>query len=107
SGTRATLRNTGGRLNEDDLSWPSPRVRRYPSTTYYQAGVGIFTVRSMVDEGVLPIDFAGGVASPHPRGAHFLFWDGSVRLLKQSIDQGVYQSLGNRADGALVSDDRF
>jgi prepilin-type processing-associated H-X9-DG protein len=64
-------------------------------------------VESLVESGTLPIQFVGGFSSYHPNGANFLFGDGSVRLLKTSIDTRVYRSLGNRADGALISDDQY
>ena len=35
--------------------------------------------------------------SDHIGGAHFLFADGNVRFLSQSIDQGIYESLSVRA----------
>jgi len=60
-----------------------------------------------VQDGILPIDYVGGFSSLHPVGGNFLFADGSVRLLKQSIDQHIYRFLGNRADGNLISDDSF
>ncbi len=61
----------------------------------------------MVEDGILPIDYVGGFLSSHPVGNNFLFADGSVRLLKHSIDQHIYRFLGNRADGNLISDDSF
>jgi prepilin-type processing-associated H-X9-DG protein len=57
--------------------------------------------------GLLLVDFVGGFASNHTRSANFLFCDGSVKLLKDTIDTRVYQALGHRADGSLVSDDEF
>ena len=44
-----------------------------------------------------------GVKSPHPGGAHLLFGDGSVRFLDESIDMWVYQYIGSKADGEVVS----
>jgi prepilin-type processing-associated H-X9-DG protein len=43
-----------------------------------------------------------GFRSVHPGGADFLFGDGSVRFLKNSIDvTGVYQPLSTRDGGEL------
>jgi prepilin-type processing-associated H-X9-DG protein len=44
-----------------------------------------------------------GFKSAHPGGAQFLFGDGSVRFLNESIDHQSYQYLGAKADGNLVS----
>ena len=40
-----------------------------------------------------------GFKSAHPGGAQFLFGDGSVRFLQESIDHQLYQYLGSKADG--------
>lgn len=41
--------------------------------------------------------------SAHPAGLHFVFCDGSVKLLSYSIDLPTYQSLGTR-NGGMVSE---
>ena len=71
SGTRATLRNTGTRINAP------------PTAT----------------------TAVGGYGSYHAGGANVAFGDGSVRFLKASINAKVYQMLGSRADGGLLSDE--
>jgi prepilin-type N-terminal cleavage/methylation domain-containing protein/prepilin-type processing-associated H-X9-DG protein len=43
-----------------------------------------------------------GFKANHTNGANFLFGDGSVRFLPQSIDHRTYQLLGNRADGIPI-----
>ena len=43
-----------------------------------------------------------GFRSLHPGGAQFLFGDGSVHLLSETIDQWTYQYLGAKADGKSV-----
>ena len=44
-----------------------------------------------------------GFRSNHTTGANFVFADGSVRLISQSIDQRTYQLLGCRDDGQPVT----
>jgi prepilin-type N-terminal cleavage/methylation domain-containing protein/prepilin-type processing-associated H-X9-DG protein len=58
-----------------------------------------------------------GFRSPHPGGVNFLFGDGSVRFIKESIDmgnihqggtqQGVYQALSTRKGGEVISADQY
>lgn len=43
-----------------------------------------------------------GFKSLHPTGANFLFGDGSVRFMPESIDHTNYQSLGGRNDGRVA-----
>ena len=78
AGTRATLRNTGARINtlEDD----SPKGHRER-----------------------PPLFVGGFGSAHPRGANFGFGDGSVRFVSETVDMDLYRHLGRRDDGELVN----
>jgi prepilin-type processing-associated H-X9-DG protein len=45
--------------------------------------------------------------SQHPGGCNFLFADGSVRFLKDSISRNIYWSLGTRANGEVVSSDSY
>jgi prepilin-type N-terminal cleavage/methylation domain-containing protein/prepilin-type processing-associated H-X9-DG protein len=59
-----------------------------------------------------------GFRSQHPGGANFLFGDGSVKFLKQTIQnygpvvngqltRGVYRNLGTKDGGEVVSSDSF
>jgi prepilin-type processing-associated H-X9-DG protein len=58
-----------------------------------------------------------GFRSPHPGGALFLFGDGSVRFLKDTIDMGssnyadrnvgVYRKLSTKAGGEVISADAY
>jgi len=48
-----------------------------------------------------------GFRSQHPGGANFVFGDGSVRFLKETINLTTYLSLGTRGNGEVVSADQY
>jgi prepilin-type N-terminal cleavage/methylation domain-containing protein/prepilin-type processing-associated H-X9-DG protein len=48
-----------------------------------------------------------GFASGHPGGANFLFADGSVKFVKNSIAMSIWWSLGTRNGGEVISSDAF
>jgi prepilin-type N-terminal cleavage/methylation domain-containing protein/prepilin-type processing-associated H-X9-DG protein len=48
-----------------------------------------------------------GFRSLHPGGANFVFGDGSVKFLKQTINLATYRGLGTRAYGEVISADGF
>jgi prepilin-type processing-associated H-X9-DG protein len=50
---------------------------------------------------------AKGFVSMHPGGANFLFSDGSVKFLKDSITLVTYCALGSRNGGEVVSADAY
>jgi prepilin-type processing-associated H-X9-DG protein len=50
-------------------------------------------------------EFVGG--SLHPGGCNFVFCDGSVQFLKETIDAEVFSSLSTRAGGEVIGADRF
>jgi prepilin-type processing-associated H-X9-DG protein len=81
SGTRATLRNTGSRINGG----------RVPP-----GGVAPIVTLGYAD--VLAV---GGFGSTHGPGANFAFGDCSVRYLNEAISPKLLQQLGHRADGEL------
>jgi prepilin-type N-terminal cleavage/methylation domain-containing protein/prepilin-type processing-associated H-X9-DG protein len=45
--------------------------------------------------------------SLHPGGCNFLFCDGSVRFIKETIDPRVFSFLSTRAGGEIISADQF
>lgn len=100
SGTRASLRNTGSRINSGDLLYsksPIPSWNEDGST-----GGGPATVPDPSN-----VDLVGGFSSHHPGGANFAFGDGCVRFLSESINRRVFQCLANRADGELIDESSY
>jgi prepilin-type N-terminal cleavage/methylation domain-containing protein/prepilin-type processing-associated H-X9-DG protein len=48
-----------------------------------------------------------GFKSKHPGGSNFLFVDGSVKFLRNSINPDIYNALGSRAGGEVISADSY
>ena len=46
---------------------------------------------------------ACGYKSRHPGGANFCLGDGSVQFLSEAIDYRVYNELGSKAGGEVVT----
>jgi prepilin-type N-terminal cleavage/methylation domain-containing protein/prepilin-type processing-associated H-X9-DG protein len=86
SGTRASLRNMGSSLK-------LPPVASSP----------VSTASDSFDN----LSFVGTFSSRHPGGANFAFGDGSVRFLKTSTSPNIRYWLANRADGEIISSDKF
>jgi prepilin-type N-terminal cleavage/methylation domain-containing protein/prepilin-type processing-associated H-X9-DG protein len=117
SGTRATLRNTGTELNKTNLdpsdlipflrslypdpSFPDPETPETPSDPSAPANIAQKKVPAA------PPITVGGFGSFHPNGANFLFGDGSVQFVRNTINSRIYKLLGNRADGVALGDDQF
>ncbi len=55
------------------------------------------------NKGAGPDDFW----SLHPGGCNFLFDDGSVRFIKETVDPRIFSFLSTRAGGEIVSADQF
>jgi prepilin-type N-terminal cleavage/methylation domain-containing protein/prepilin-type processing-associated H-X9-DG protein len=122
SGTRATLRNTGVPINAYDplsasgrfgltapgTSGPAKSTRFGNAAPPNPTQVEIYqAVKDLAEDELWPVKLTGGFSSHHNNGANFLFCDGTVRVLKKTIDGRVYRLLGHRHDGEAVSDDSF
>lgn len=85
SGSRATLRNTATQIN---------------------FGAKDFRTQGVKPEGEdKPSVYVGGFGSFHTGGAQCGYADGSVRFISQNTDAAAYSSMGERADGMLISVD--
>src|SRR5205823_5552170 len=65
SGTRATLRNTGSRINAPDPTVPGTSGGPVPIPPARSRGAGLDALESKTEQGVLPIDFVSGFSSQH------------------------------------------
>jgi len=92
SGTNATLRNTGTRLSRGG-GRTAPVVLDDPDEP---GGIDVPNP-----------DPVGGFSSGHPGGSNFLFGDGGVRFLKQSISRSVFRRLGQRNDEEVINENAF
>lgn len=105
-GTRATLRNGGTALNSDRFI-NSQIVPATPAggPTPVGAPAPTPTPAQPVNNGVNPaLVKVGGFSSSHVGGGHFVLGDGAVRFISQNVDEKLYRTLLNRADGALPKD---
>lgn len=106
SGTRATLRNTGTPLN----------AQFYANLATGISNVGVPETipgdgKTELEEGEQPLGKkavnlllqVGGFASVHPGGVNFAFGDGAIRFVSENINPKIYQQLGHRADGKLLT----
>jgi prepilin-type processing-associated H-X9-DG protein len=106
SGTRATLRNTGTVINQTAAYKPSadPWAKVFGAGTEEedqgQGGEGEGAAKG--EAGPKSKLEVGGFSSQHPGGANFVFGDGSMQFLSETIDVPLFQQLGHRDDGKLI-----
>ncbi len=108
SGTRSTLRNTGTPIGLTVASRRSGRVSGKSLETLEAssdvAETGEGTSHQPQEISGADDTYVGGFGSEHPGGALFVFGDGSVRFVPESISMAIYQRHGHRADGELIDE---
>ena len=78
------------------LNWKTPR---FPCTDNLTFGSADWQCR---------FSYASkGFKSEHTGGANFLFGDGSVKFLKQTISPIIYAALGSKNGGEVISADQY
>lgn len=87
SGTRATLRNAGEKIN-----------------LHLMALRHQFPLQGSAAATPPTAEHVGGFSSHHTGGAHFLAGDGAVRFVNENVEQALYRRLANRSDGEPVED---
>jgi len=101
SGTRATLRNTGGEIAGGNFGggyWGGDYALDGPDAS----GTKAPAYSAPIDPtNVLAV---GGFGSNHPGGAQFAKGDGSVIYVNQDISPAALQYRANRADGQIVDE---
>lgn len=104
SGTRATLRNMGYDVNKSPevMANPNSPMSPFDDPTPSEETGSTNPAAAKVIPGR-----TGGFSSYHRSGANFAFGDGSVRFIKNGVDRDVYRRLGQRNDGALISEGSF
>jgi prepilin-type N-terminal cleavage/methylation domain-containing protein/prepilin-type processing-associated H-X9-DG protein len=100
-GTSSTLLVSEKRLDLSRLGQPQAG-----DNEGYTAGWDEDTIRR-TDKPPAP-DLRGGsdkkqFGSSHPTGINALFVDGSVRPIKYTIDERIFQYLGNKSDGQVIN----
>ncbi len=83
-----------------ETTW-SGAVRQFDEITDEHPHMVLFQTGHVVND---PSSDDRDISASHVGGAFFLMGDGAVRFLGDSIDFGLYQRLGTRAEGTPVGD---
>ena len=97
-GLAFTLPRINAPLMPDDYTKMPPGTE-YPDTSDYKAWT--LNIPYYKEFG------QWGFRSRHPGGAQFVFCDGSVKFLKESISIPTYMAIGTRNQGEVVSSDAY
>ena len=114
SGTRATLRNGGARLNlpvDDAIVGVAENPPQSPAVPLPMTPGAPITAAEPAPPPPPPAAkppvsdlYVGGFASEHPGTCNLLFGDGAVRSVMDGIDVKLLRLLANRADGQLLTE---
>ena len=96
-----------GLVAEHGLSWILPRLIGPARALDLLLSGRIVLGQEAAEMGIANWAVADGFKSHHTGGANFVFCDGSVHFLSQSIDMWTYQRLGCRNDGKVVDASAF
>jgi prepilin-type N-terminal cleavage/methylation domain-containing protein/prepilin-type processing-associated H-X9-DG protein len=88
-------------INANPFDGPLPPGTDWPDTSDYKSWAQPANINTYKQYG------QWGFRSQHPGGANFAFCDGSVKFLKQTINQNTYMGLGTRAMGEVISADAY
>lgn len=106
-GTRSSLRNTGGPVNAPSIISFSTQTRPFVGRTSAAEPQALEELERQIEDDQLDASLVGGFSSHHSGGSNFLLCDGSIRFLTERLSPSVFQSLGHRADGNLISSDDY
>jgi prepilin-type N-terminal cleavage/methylation domain-containing protein/prepilin-type processing-associated H-X9-DG protein len=90
-----------GEISWDGYPWYRTWMRGATLTNQIASG-GTKNVVLPINPGSVGQYNDGEFGSNHPGGAHFVYCDGSVHFLNESIDQAVYLSAASRAGGEAL-----
>lgn len=93
-----------GQARTGDTTWNYGHV--YFSYSYTTTPMNLHQVANWpYDPNRVSEDGKYSFRSVHPGGAMFLFADGSVKFLRQTIPMDTYRALGSRAGGEVINGD--
>ena len=78
-------------------TWQEAQAKGYPYAGALGSGSGNCIAKSNWN-------LAWGFKSRHPQGCQFVFGDGSVHFISQTVNYATYQRLGGRRDGLAIGD---
>jgi prepilin-type processing-associated H-X9-DG protein len=71
------------------------------------SGPSIYQAPAIIHPPNSPVGDTDEMYSLHPGGANVLLCDGSVRIIKQTIDLATWAALSSRSNGEVISADAY